>query len=104
MRVLSHKNVNLHSASSEGGLVHIPAGTSKVVPDDVVDHPGFKILRKAGHIVKLADDESTVDLEDDAPKGKTADSGKSIEKDESSKDGKSDDKGKDNQQKPKADK
>ena len=57
MNILSHKNINLHSASSEGGLIHIAAGASRVVPDDVTDHPGFAILLKAGDIVKIQDPE-----------------------------------------------
>lgn len=54
MNVLSHRHVNLHSASTQGGLIHIPAGVSKTVPDDVADHPGFDLLLKSGQIVKLA--------------------------------------------------
>jgi hypothetical protein len=54
MHILSHKNINLHSASSPGGLIHIAAGTSKVVPDDVLAHPGFEILVRSGQLVKLA--------------------------------------------------
>ena len=54
LNILSHKNVNLHSASSEGGLIHFEAGRSKVVPDDVKAHPGFEILLRAGDIVVIS--------------------------------------------------
>lgn len=65
MRILAHKSVNLHSESlGENGLVHIPAGVSKAVPDDVVKHPGFKMLEKSGHIVRLAEAEPEQQEED----------------------------------------
>jgi hypothetical protein len=56
MKILAHRNVNLHTASTADGLVHIPAGTSKDVSDDVAKHPGFALLKKAGFIVQVADE------------------------------------------------
>jgi hypothetical protein len=53
MNILASKNINLHSKSTDGGLVHINAGQKKRVPDDVVDHPGFKILVNAGVVTIL---------------------------------------------------
>jgi hypothetical protein len=49
MYVLAHRPVNLHSASKKG-IVHVPAGKTVQVPDDVVDHPGFRPLRRSGYI------------------------------------------------------
>ena len=57
MRILSHHNLNLHSKSTTdpNGLIHIEKGQTKIVPNDVANHPSFKILLKAGYIVKLKD-------------------------------------------------
>ena len=53
MNILTHRNINLHSPSTEGGLVHLNANQKKRVPDDVADHPGFKVLVKSGVVVIL---------------------------------------------------
>lgn len=72
MHILSHRNINLHSASTDGGLIHIAQGTSKSVPDDVADHPGFAMLLKAGHIVKIAPAEPAAESDaDKTPKRPT---------------------------------
>ena len=52
-KILSHGNYNLHSASAAGGLVFLPMKKVTRVPDDVVDHPGFKLLTDAGLIKDL---------------------------------------------------
>lgn len=53
MRIIADKNFNLHSASTEGGLIHVPARTAVTVPEDVKDHPAFALLKKHGHIAVL---------------------------------------------------
>jgi hypothetical protein len=53
VNILTHRNINLHSPSTEGGLVHLNANQKKRVPDDVADHPGFKVLVKSGVVVIL---------------------------------------------------
>jgi hypothetical protein len=53
VNILSHQNINLHSKSTDGGLVHINAGQKKRVPDDVADHPALNLLIKSGVVVVL---------------------------------------------------
>lgn len=56
MKILSHKNINLHSASTPGGLLSIQAKRNLIVPDDVADHPAFQWLQDDGTIVVFPDD------------------------------------------------
>jgi len=51
VKVLADRNFNLHSKSSEGGLVHVAKRRWKTVPDDVAEEPGFQSLVDNGHIV-----------------------------------------------------
>jgi hypothetical protein len=44
LRIFANQNVNLHSPSSEGGLVNIQKGEYKDVPEDVNEHPSFEVL------------------------------------------------------------
>lgn len=53
MRIIADKHFNLHSASTEGGLIHVPARTAVTVPEDVKDHPSFGLLLKYGHVAIL---------------------------------------------------
>lgn len=55
MRVIADRNLNLHSKSTEGGLVNLPKRSARVVPDDVVEHPMFNHLKKHGVIAVLKD-------------------------------------------------
>jgi hypothetical protein len=55
VRVIADRNLNLHSKSTEGGLVHLPKRVAKIVPDDVEDHPMFGRLKKYGVIAVLKD-------------------------------------------------
>lgn len=57
MKILAHKNINLHSASSKGKLIHIASKQVKIVPDDVVDHPAFDLLLDDGSIVVIKEEE-----------------------------------------------
>lgn len=66
MKILSHVNVNLHSASTPGGLIHVLAGTSRNVPNDVMDHPIFDLFVNAGSIVVLKSDEENAEADRDA--------------------------------------
>jgi hypothetical protein len=52
-RVISSRNLNLHSQSTQGGLVHVPAKRATEVHEDVQDHPAFKILIDSGDLVIL---------------------------------------------------
>lgn len=54
LRVLSTKNLNLHSASTGGGLIHVPAKRVTRVPLDVQDHPAFEWLEDDGTLTVLA--------------------------------------------------
>jgi len=59
MIIKSTRHLNLHSKSYEHtradhqGLVHVPANTAVSVPDDVQDHPSFKLLTKDGTVKVL---------------------------------------------------
>lgn len=57
MRVIADRHLNLHSASTEGGLVHVPRRRAKIVPDDVQEHPMFDRLVKHGNISVLKGDQ-----------------------------------------------
>ena len=52
--ILSNRHVNLHSKSTHGGLVHVPAGKKRSVPDDVKNHPGFEVLVEGGILSVLS--------------------------------------------------
>lgn len=56
MKILAHKNLNLHSASYPGGLVNVSAGRPSEVPDDIQDHPAYQWLIDEGTIVVLTSD------------------------------------------------
>lgn len=58
MKILAHKNLNLHSASSKGRLIHIANKQVKIVPDDVADHPAFDLLRDDGSIIVIKEDKT----------------------------------------------
>lgn len=60
MIVIADRNLNLHSASTEGGIVFLPKRVAKNVPDDVVDHPMFNHLRKHAVISVLKDKEEVI--------------------------------------------
>jgi hypothetical protein len=47
MKIISNQNINLRSASSPGGLVHVKAKTPTLVPDDVAGK-SFNFLIKHG--------------------------------------------------------
>jgi hypothetical protein len=64
VKILAHKNLNLHSASSKGRLIHIASKQVKIVPDDVADHPAFDLLRDDGSIIIIKEEKS-----DDIPEG-----------------------------------
>jgi hypothetical protein len=53
MKVISHRNINLHSASTQGGLIHVPAKRVVIVPDDVDEHPQIGYLTKDGTLQVL---------------------------------------------------
>lgn len=53
VRIIADKNYNLHSASTEGGLLFVPARRAVTVPEDVKDHPSFARDVKHGHIAIL---------------------------------------------------
>ena len=55
MKVLLHKNVNLHSPSSPNGLVSVTKGIAAEIPDDVVGDPGFHFLKGEGSLIVLDD-------------------------------------------------
>jgi hypothetical protein len=62
MRIISNRNINLHTApldptagQLDGGLVHCPAGQTVTVPDSAKNHPSFKLLLNDGIISVLAD-------------------------------------------------
>lgn len=56
MKILSHKDVNLHSPSTPGGLLKVHAKRNQIVPDDVADHPAFQWLQDDSTIVVFPDD------------------------------------------------
>jgi hypothetical protein len=60
MRVLAHKNLNLHLGS--GKLVHVKKGQVHEVPDDVQNGANFDLLVNSGAIVILKD--TAVDTSD----------------------------------------
>ena len=45
--IVSKRYLNIHSASTPGGLISLSPGVSKVVPEDVEDHPAFDLLLNA---------------------------------------------------------
>lgn len=53
MKILANQNLNLHSASTPGGLIHVHARIPALVPDDVTDHPLFARIVKKGVVVIL---------------------------------------------------
>jgi hypothetical protein len=61
VKVLSHRTINLHSASAPGGLVHILAKIPKTVPNDVENEPGFDMLVSDGILAILRDSEQDSD-------------------------------------------
>jgi hypothetical protein len=65
MRIVADRHLNLHSESVDGGLVHVPRKQVKIVPEDVQEHPAFKLLVKHGTIHILAqNDPKELELED----------------------------------------
>jgi len=59
MIIRSSRHVNLHSKSQEAtradhhGLLHVPANTTVRVPNDVLDHPGNRMLFDDGTITEF---------------------------------------------------
>lgn len=53
MRIVSNRNLNLHSASTAGGLLHVPAKIPVAVPEDVSEHPLFRLIVKHGVVTIL---------------------------------------------------
>lgn len=59
MVIKTTRHLNLHSKTyadtraDHHGLVHVAAKTASIVPDDVQDHPLFKLLVKDGTITVL---------------------------------------------------
>jgi hypothetical protein len=53
LKVIATRHLNLHSASVEGGLVHVPAKRAVIVPNDIADHRQFKLLRSDGTLTVL---------------------------------------------------
>lgn len=54
MKVFPRRNHNLHSKSTPGGLVHVPANRVTEVPDDVTDHPAFDDLVDSGELTVVS--------------------------------------------------
>jgi hypothetical protein len=53
MRIVADRHLNLHSPSTQGGLVFVPQKEATVVPEDVREHPAFNLLVKNGHVSVL---------------------------------------------------
>lgn len=53
LKILTNQNLNLHSASTPGGLIHVHARIPAIVPDDVMDHPLFARIVKKGIVTIL---------------------------------------------------
>jgi len=64
IKVFSHRSVNLHSESASGGLIHVEAKKTHLVPSDVTEHPGFKLLVDAGTVRVLKNDQAEPEPED----------------------------------------
>ena len=58
IKLIAHRNLNFHSRSTEGGLVHAPAKRPVRVPDDVREHPMFRHLVKKGVVSILGGDDA----------------------------------------------
>jgi len=52
-RIVADRNLNLHSKSTKGGLVHLSARVAKLVPEDVADHFFFQRLVESGTVTLL---------------------------------------------------
>lgn len=64
--VRTTKNVNLHSASKDGGIVHVPANVPTLVPADVTDHPAFGWLKADGDLKILKKFKQAVPIESES--------------------------------------
>jgi hypothetical protein len=53
IKIISNRHLNLHSESTEGGLIHVNAKQASLVPEDVKNHPQWKILTKSGTVTQL---------------------------------------------------
>jgi hypothetical protein len=60
MKILTRYNINLHSDSTPGGLVHVNKDEVTIVPDDVNNHPMFEVSVNSGDITVLTGTEPAV--------------------------------------------
>src|SRR5271166_1677580 len=50
MKIVTLRNLNLHSKSTPGGLVHVPKRRATLVPNDVTEMSTFAALVKSGEV------------------------------------------------------
>lgn len=56
MKVVSSRiNLNLHSPSTNGGLIHLMKDKAARVPDDVEEHPAFRQAVDCGTIAVISE-------------------------------------------------